>query len=177
MCLKAIVGAICGMFSAGVLFMLLVLTFHVPYVRGAWISLAFAIVLIPGVAVSTHARCILLLSVPSLLSGRGRVALLSIIFAIILTGPVLNISENAEEVSTSMACMAELAVNQTRALKSHLEEPIRQIAEQIKSTILELKKIRDDIERALQPVFVPLNALHDAFDDAVNALNRITDVS
>ena len=49
-----------------------------------------------------------LLMVPTLCTQRGRAAFLAIVVALLLSGPINNIFINANEVSNSMSCSAEV---------------------------------------------------------------------
>ena len=176
-CIKAIFGVICGITGGAMLFCLLTFSFKYPYNRAAWITLAFTIILILGLVFSSFFRCMILMALPNLFTGRGRALLMTVIIAVIIAGPFVNITQNFEEVSTSLACITEMAKDASQALKNQLEEPFRQIYLQIKETVKKLNSALKVIEDALEPIIGILTKLQDGFETAIQALKNITVVS
>ena len=176
-CIKAIFGVICGLILGAVLFVLLAFSFKYSYDKAAWITIAFTIILILGLVFSSYFRCMILMALPNLFSGRGRAALMTVIIAVILAGPLVNITHNFGEVSSSLACITEIAKNASEELKNQLLEPFRQIYLQVQETVDKLKSALAVIEAALQPVFDVLTTLQNGFESAIQALQNITIVS
>lgn len=79
-CLKAIIGILCGLFCGGILFLLLVYSFSYAYDLAGYIAIGCTVLSCIALASSVHARCIGVLMIPSLFTGRGRVAILAIIW-------------------------------------------------------------------------------------------------
>ena len=176
-CIKAIFGVICGLIGGALFFVILAFSFKYSYDRAAWISLPFTIILILGLAFSSYFRCAVVIALPNLFSGRGRAALMAVIIAVMFTGPFVNIIDNFEEVSTSIACITEIVKNATEELKERLLESLREIYEQLKEMIEKLKRALEVIELALQPILDILIQLQIAFDAPKVALLNITKVS
>ena len=131
-------------------------------------ALVFILPICLALALSTHMRCIILIMVPTLFTGKGRAVFMTIIFAMLLSGPVVNIAYNAQQASESMACTQELIYNQTQILRRQLEEPIRQIEQHILKGLSNLKDISNTIKNAIKPV-------EDGINTFVNGLNAASD--
>lgn len=176
-CIKSIFSVCCGLLGGGLLFVLLAFSFKHSYDRAAWITLAFTIILILGLVSSAYFRCVILMALPNLFTSRGHALLMALIIAIIVAGPVINISHNHTAVSTGLACITEIAKNASEELKNQLLEPLRQIYLQIQETVEKLKRALAVIEAAIQPVLEVLTELQDKFEIPIKALQNITVVS
>lgn len=170
-CLKAILGTVAGIMAGGIVFVILVYSFNYPYDLAGYICCGFTIIASVSLALSVHVRCIMALTVPSLFTSRGRVAILSLIFGLLLSRPIRNISNNMSEVSRSMACSTELFHNQTYSLRQQLEVPIEKIKAAMKNQGEDIKKIGDSIERAIEPIYRALIAAKRSVQLVSGALN------
>jgi methyl-accepting chemotaxis protein len=115
--------------------------------------------------------------IPSLFTGRGRVAILAIIFGLLLSRPVKNISENASEVSRSMACSTELFHNQSLSLRQQLQIPIEQIKEALGDQAEDIKQLGRDIESAVQPLYNAIQAVKNKVQLVSGALDTASQVN
>lgn len=125
---KAILGALFGLAIGIVLFLLSVFSFDYSYVEAAIIMCIFTIFISLGLAFSVHCRCIVVLVFPSFFTGKGRALLLSMIFSLMLTHLLSNIVYNAKETGNSMACIVEIATNQSRQLQKQLAVPLHELS-------------------------------------------------
>ncbi|XP_033745771.1 DC-STAMP domain-containing protein 2-like [Pecten maximus] len=168
---KSVFGIIIGILAGVGLFFLLAYGFKIALDIAGYITLGLTFFMCLGLALSVHCRCIGLLMLPSLASARGRALLLTIIVGILLSGPVHNISNNAKEVSTAMACSMNVIYNQSESLKTQLQEPINQAADQIEENTKGLRAIGNAIESAFGPVASAINAIDSGAQDAKAVLN------
>ncbi|CAC5368699.1 unnamed protein product [Mytilus coruscus] len=158
-CLKAIFGIISGILTGGLLFVLLVFSFGFALDIAGYISIGVTALACLGLALSVHVRCIMVLMIPSLFTGRGRAAILAVIFGLLLSRPIKNISINTSEVSRSMACSTELFHNQSHSLRQQLQVPIEQIKEALGKQAEDIKKLGTAIEKAIGPIYDALVAV------------------
>jgi hypothetical protein len=173
---KAICGILGGFITCGILFVLLRYSYNNTLERSAYITLAASVPICTALAVSTHMRCIILLMVPSLFTGKGRTVILGIIFAILLAGPVVNIAYNSQQASNSMACTQELIYNQTTRLKHQLEEPVRKLEQRIYEGLKNLEIVANSIEKAIAPINNAVNLFLNGLDAAKNGLENAAKV-
>lgn len=125
---KAILGAVGGLLIGIVLFLLAVFSFDYTYVEAGVSVSIITILIMLGLALSVHCRCIMVLIFPSFLTGRGRTLMLSVLFSLMLTHPFSNIVYNTKETGNSMACIVELAANQSRQLQQQLIVPYQEMS-------------------------------------------------
>ncbi|XP_071181946.1 DC-STAMP domain-containing protein 2-like [Mytilus edulis] len=170
-CLKAIFGIFCGFFTGGLLFVLLIYSFGFTLDIAGYISIGVTALACLGLALSVHVRCIVVLMIPSLFTGRGRVAILAVIFGLLLSGPIKNISINTSEVSRSMACSTELFQNQSHTLRQQLQVPIEKITDALDKHAKDIKEIGKQIDRAIKPIKDALVAVRNGVQKVSGALD------
>ncbi|XP_045210097.2 DC-STAMP domain-containing protein 2-like [Mercenaria mercenaria] len=120
--IKAIFGVISGLLIGLLMFLVYHYNFGYTLKEAGILMIVLTVLLCIGMALSTFIRCIIALVVPNFFTGIGRAILLSAIFALILKHPVSNISHNARETGSSIACVVELAANETRVLQRQFEK-------------------------------------------------------
>ena len=175
-CLKAIFGIFCGFFTGGLLFVLLIYSFGFTLNIAGYISIGVTALACLGLALSVHVRCIVVLMIPSLFTGRGRVAILAVIFGLLLSGPIKNISINTSEVSRSMACSTELFQNQSHTLRQQLQVPIEKITDALDKHAKDIKEIGKQIDRAIKPIYDALVAVKNGVQKVSGALDTASQV-
>ncbi|CAG2185148.1 unnamed protein product [Mytilus edulis] len=158
-CLKAIFGIFSGILTGGILFVLLIYSFGFALDIAGYISIGVTALACLGLALSVHVRCIVVLMIPSLFTGRGRVAILAVILGLLLSRPIKNISINTSEVSRSMACSTELFQNQSHSLRQQLQVPIEQIKEALGKQAEDIKRLGTAIDKAIGPIYKALVAV------------------
>jgi len=174
--MKGICGILGGFIACGILFVLLRYSYDYTLQQSGYITIAASIPICTALALSTHMRCIMLLMVPSLFTGKGRAVFMSIIFAMLLAGPAINIAYNAQQASESMACTQELIYNQTLILRRQLEEPIRKLERKIYEGLQNLRDVATSIRKAIAPVTDAVNAFLGGLNAAKNALEEAAKV-
>ncbi|WAQ97444.1 DCST1-like protein [Mya arenaria] len=102
-------------------------------------------------------------------SGKGRALFLSIIFGVLLTGPIANIVHNAKETGSSMGCTVELITDQARVLQRQLAEPVKDMASYIAKQKQELEAFITNTNEA----FVIAKTKLDEIDTAIAAAKSI----
>ncbi|XP_050397779.1 E3 ubiquitin-protein ligase DCST1 isoform X2 [Patella vulgata] len=147
---KFLLGVFAGLILGLAIFFALVYSFHYSLLVAGTISGISTFLLCLGLAVSSRCRCVVLLVFPSLTTGKGRAAILSVITGVLLMGPVTNITYNTNEVAVSMACITELAYNQSQALQNKIQEPLLQIRDQITQGVADVKEYSTNINRAFE---------------------------
>ena len=102
--LKAVFGAAAGVVAGGVLYMLLYFMYKIPALLALYITLPCMIIICIGLALWTPFRAVFALALPTTITDRGRTSIYTLIFALLLTGPVANMSANLHQVSNTLAC-------------------------------------------------------------------------
>ncbi|XP_035276060.1 DC-STAMP domain-containing protein 2 [Anguilla anguilla] len=85
-----------------------------------------------GMGLSVRVRCNVMLMLPMLCSMKGQKVLLFLIFSLVVQGPIANTLENFDRAAGSVACGAELAMNQTRQLMERARAPLLPVLNKIK---------------------------------------------
>ncbi|XP_053394074.1 DC-STAMP domain-containing protein 2-like [Mercenaria mercenaria] len=129
--MKAAFGAFSGLVIGGLLFILLLYSFGYSKLVAGICALVCTLFICIGLALFPACRCIMALVFPNFFTGNGRAVLFSVIFAIMLTGPILNITNNAKETGNSMSCVIDLIANQSKQLQQQLTEPVKHIGKYV----------------------------------------------
>ncbi|KAM4021524.1 DC-STAMP domain-containing protein 2 [Anomaloglossus baeobatrachus] len=122
-----------------------------------WFCLTTSIVigffLTLGLAFSIRVRITVLLMMPQILSGEAKTVILLIAFTLVLQGPSANVVENVQRSTASMACGAELALNETRELASKITKPLMSALNALKSIGKKLRSGTDSTSRFFRRFF------------------------
>ncbi|KAL4236473.1 DC-STAMP-like protein [Mactra antiquata] len=183
---KAVVGVIAGTLVGLLLYILFVYSFDYSHLVAGIIVVLLTILICIGLALWSSCRCIMALVIPNFFTSRGRAVMMSIILSLLLTGPIQNISDNARETGSSMACIAEVVTNQTKYLHQQLEEPIQKmiqyaekkqkaldVAQQDITNVVDVIRTRwKTIETSLKEVSNQINKLHQECGSSVNDLYK-----
>ncbi|KAK3104084.1 hypothetical protein FSP39_024315 [Pinctada imbricata] len=170
--LKAGFGFLAGLFGGGILFLMLYFFYKIPPLLCLYIVPPCTLILCLGMALSTGFRCVIMISLPTLTTGKGRTAIFSFVFALLLTGPVANISLNLHLISKTMSCSADLARNQTTALKKSLQDPVNKIKDKMDNVASTLSSVGDTLSRAFAPIFQGLAAVSNGLGAASGGLKE-----
>ncbi|XP_055701792.1 DC-STAMP domain-containing protein 2 [Phlebotomus papatasi] len=99
-------------------------------------------------------KCFMVLLIPTLVSKRGRSAIVGYIFVLTLSGPVVNIMGNIEETVQSLSCAQE-----------HLKGILQRIFVRLKRPFVEIKhmisKIQDYVLKTMQEIEDRLSSIRD----------------
>ncbi|XP_046561534.1 DC-STAMP domain-containing protein 2-like [Haliotis rubra] len=174
--IKAALGVLVGILLGGGLFVALRFSFQYSYSVAGGIAGAATLVMCVLLAVSVRARCVTALMSVSIFTGKGRAAFLSIIGGLLLMGPVTNIVNNTNEVADTMACITELAYNQSQMLQQRLEEPLKQVQDTLLDTASRIREITDKISAAFGGLKQGFSAVSGGLDQAANAFQKATRV-
>ncbi|KAK6195706.1 hypothetical protein SNE40_001078 [Patella caerulea] len=170
--LKVALGFGTGLLLGTVLFFALFYSFHYTLLVSGIITGISTLLLCVGLAFSSRCRCIILLVLPSLATGKGRVAFLSLITGFLLMGPVMNITQNANEVAASMACITELAYNQSQVLQDALKKPLEEVEEQVKEGVDFVKDYASRLNREFTKARNAFSSAESTVTDAINGFER-----
>ena len=171
--LKAVFGAVAGVVIGGLLFVVLVFSFDYSELEAGIIVALSTVIMSLCLAFSTLCRCIMALVFPNFFTGKGRTVFLSIIFGVLLTNPVANITHNAKETGNSFSCMTELARNQTLALQRQLAQPVEELYEYIDEQNRRLKVLSDGISGAFSTGSSQINQ---GINEAQGTMNSVIQV-
>lgn len=169
---KAIIGIVAGLFIGLLMFIIYQFSFGYTVQEAGILCGVLTVLFCTGMAFSSFIRCIIALVIPNFFTGIGRAILLSAIFALILNYPISNITHNARETGTSMACIVELAVNQSRVLQRELAVPIRDISEYVQDQQKELKATT----REMHAAFAKVKSVLDQFDKGAGTAEEALDL-
>ncbi|XP_029115911.1 DC-STAMP domain-containing protein 2 [Scleropages formosus] len=85
-----------------------------------------------GMGLSLRLRSTVLLMLPMLCSKSGKNFLLFLIFSLVVQGPLANTLKNFDRAAASMACGAELTMNQTQQLMNRAVAPVLSVLSKMK---------------------------------------------
>ncbi|KAG0419904.1 hypothetical protein HPB47_003805 [Ixodes persulcatus] len=123
--LKSFLGISAGALLTVLLNLALQRIFHGGGALTFLIVLAVGTGLMLGSAFSSTVRCLMLLLLPQLFSREGRMALLSYIYFLVLTGPSENFTANVEVLSRGLSCGQEKVANETRRMLDIATSPLK----------------------------------------------------
>ncbi|XP_072012368.1 DC-STAMP domain-containing protein 2 isoform X2 [Engystomops pustulosus] len=106
-----------------------------------------------GMAFSIRVRVTMLLMLPQIFSGQAKVIFLFLAFGLVLQGPTANIMENLQRSSKSMACGAQLALNQTKEMASKITKPLMSALNALKNIGKKLRPATDLAFKFFQRLF------------------------
>ncbi|XP_052760196.1 DC-STAMP domain-containing protein 2-like isoform X2 [Mya arenaria] len=167
--IKAVFGALSGLVIGGLFHVNLRYSFNYTSIQAGIIVAISTVLICFGLALSSRCRCIMAVVLPNFCTGKGRALFLSIIFGVLLTGPIANIVHNAKETGSSMGCTVELITDQARVLQRQLAEPVKDMASYIAKQKQELEAFITNTNEA----FVIAKTKLDEIDTAIAAAKSI----
>ena len=173
---KALFGALAGFVIGGLLYLVLVFSYGYSYLGAGIIDTIATIFLILCLAFCPLCRCVMALVFPNFFTGKGRAVFLSIIFGVMLSHPIANISLNIQEASKSMACITELAANQTRALQKQFAQPVAEVTTYVENEKDKLKVIYSSMKSSFSGIETALDELDKQVDGAKNTFLSVKEV-
>ncbi|XP_074079446.1 DC-STAMP domain-containing protein 2 isoform X6 [Macrotis lagotis] len=114
------------------------------------LSLAFFLAL--GMGFSLSVRITVLLMLPRTFSREGRTLLLMAAFGLVMQGPCANIIRNFSRASDSVACGAELALNQSAEMLQRARQPLISALKKIKAIAVKAKEVADRIRKFFRSI-------------------------
>ncbi|XP_051849858.1 DC-STAMP domain-containing protein 2 [Antechinus flavipes] len=138
--------------------------------RSPWtclvITLSLAVFLGLGMGFSSSVRITVLLLLPQAFSRQGRTLLLIAAFGLVIQGPCANIIRNFNRASDSVACGAELALNQSAEVLQRAQQPLLSALKKIKAIAGKAKEVADRIRKFFR-------AIMDGVKHVVRALRNV----
>lgn len=171
--LKAVFGSFAGLGIGGLLYAMLVCSFGYTHLQAGIIVAISTIIFCICLALSSLCRCIMALLLPNFFTGKGRAVILSVIFGVMLAGPVANIRNNSKESGHSMACIIDLVSRQAQALQRQMAEPVKHMAEYIERQKQELDTVVQTLDKTLAKVNTQLDEIDKTVATASSTLNDI----
>ncbi|XP_048476251.1 DC-STAMP domain-containing protein 2-like [Rhincodon typus] len=146
-CLRSTGGLLFGITFTSVygLFVLFIQEYNLWYCLVTTITIAVLLGL--GMGLSAKIRVNALLMVPHIFSKQGKSFLLALAFGLTIEGPLQNIITNFTRGSESIACGAELALNQTKELLEKAKEPLVAALDKIKIIATKAKSVGDRVQK------------------------------
>ncbi|XP_069796243.1 DC-STAMP domain-containing protein 2 isoform X7 [Narcine bancroftii] len=132
-CLRSLGGFLFGLLFTSLfgLFVLFIQEYNLWYCLVVTITVGVMLGL--GMGLSAKIRVNVFLMFPHIFSRQGKGFLMVLAFGLVVEGPLQNIVTNFTRGSDSIACGAELAMNQTRELMQKAKEPLISALEKIKA--------------------------------------------
>ncbi|XP_072035600.1 uncharacterized protein [Amphiura filiformis] len=150
--LKAVAGIITGLVLGVILMIGLHYGLKYGHIAAFVITAVSTLFMSLCLAFTVRGRCVALLMVPTLCTQRGRAAFLAIVVALLLNGPIKNIFLNANVVSNSMSCSAELAYNQSQQIKEVAAEVFDEYLRNLAGTVTNLQDVADGLQGVFDPI-------------------------
>ncbi|XP_049902864.1 E3 ubiquitin-protein ligase DCST1 [Epinephelus moara] len=124
------------------------LTFDLKLAAAAF----FIAVCTVGGALSSSARCSVLLMFPSMLGSRGRAYLMLFILTVLYRGPVCNIQRNVETAALSLSCNLDLQVHHSKLLWRDAIRPFVLITQELKDDEAEFQSEARSVSEKFQNI-------------------------
>ncbi|XP_060569051.1 E3 ubiquitin-protein ligase DCST1-like [Ruditapes philippinarum] len=105
-----------------------------------------------GFSLSVHFRCVCLLLVPTFMGKAGRSYLGAFAMVFLIAGPVENIVDNAQDITRSLTCAAQLAANHTKAKWKFRLQPVGNVMKDMAEEGWMLNKLGKKVNKAFVPV-------------------------
>ncbi|XP_036610114.1 DC-STAMP domain-containing protein 2 [Trichosurus vulpecula] len=115
-------------------------------------TISLAIFLGLGMGFSSSVRITVLLLLPQAFSRQGRTLLLITAFGLVMQGPCANIIRNFSRASDSVACGAELALNQSAEVLQRARQPLISALKKIKAIAGKAKEVADRIRKFFRSI-------------------------
>uniref|UniRef100_UPI00398EB7F8 DC-STAMP domain-containing protein 2 n=1 Tax=Pristiophorus japonicus TaxID=55135 RepID=UPI00398EB7F8 len=146
-CLRSLGGLIFGLIFTSVygLFTLFVQEYNLWYCLVSTITIGVLLGL--GMGLSVKIRVNTFLMFPHIFAKQGKTYLLLLTFGLVIEGPLQNIITNYTRGAESIACGAELALNQTRELLQKAKEPLIAALDKIKTIAQSAKGVGDRVRK------------------------------
>ncbi|XP_068942055.1 DC-STAMP domain-containing protein 2 [Petaurus breviceps papuanus] len=115
-------------------------------------TLSLAVFLGLGMGFSSSVRITVLLLLPQAFSRQCRTLLLIAAFGLVMQGPCANIIRNFSRASDSVACGAELALNQSAEVLQRARQPLISALKKIKAIAGKAKEVADRIRKFFRSI-------------------------
>ncbi|XP_072503245.1 DC-STAMP domain-containing protein 2 isoform X2 [Notamacropus eugenii] len=115
-------------------------------------TFSLAVFLGLGMGFSHSVRITVLLLLPQAFSRQGRTLLLIAAFGLVMQGPCANIIRNFNRASDSVACGAELALNQSAEVLQRARQPLISALKKIKAIAVKAKEVADRIRKFFRSI-------------------------
>ncbi|XP_015192017.2 DC-STAMP domain-containing protein 2 isoform X3 [Lepisosteus oculatus] len=103
-----------------------------------------------GMGLSVRIRSCVMLMLPMLCSREGKNFLLFMVFSLAVQGPLSNTLQNFNRAADSVACGAELAMNQTRELVQRATTPLLPVLNKVKAIMRNARHVADRVSRFIR---------------------------
>nr|XP_014347569.1 PREDICTED: DC-STAMP domain-containing protein 2 [Latimeria chalumnae] len=149
-------------------------TYNIWYCLVSSLSLGLFVGL--GMGLSVRIRSIVLLALPLLFSKQGKNFLLFMAFSTAVQGPLMNIFDNFGKAAKSIACGAELAMNQTLELAERVKQPLVVALKKIKLIAQRAKAVADRVRKFFQSIMDAVRHIARSLQNIFHWLTHIGDI-
>ncbi|XP_055341806.1 DC-STAMP domain-containing protein 2-like [Paramacrobiotus metropolitanus] len=164
--LKSVLGFLIGILINYLIYLYMIYQLRFQLLTATVWALIAGNVLTLGLAFSDPVRCIALLIVPSVCTGKGRTALLATAMVMTFNGPAMNAGENAMRLAGTIQCGQELLRNTTIEVIKEALTPIRTIYAVLKKVVKELAELAKKIKAAFLAVVKVFRDIVDSIKQA-----------
>ncbi|XP_048882868.1 DC-STAMP domain-containing protein 2 isoform X2 [Brienomyrus brachyistius] len=175
-CVRSLAGFIFGLFLASVYGCI---TFFLQH-YGFWYCLGSTVTIAAlcafGMGLSVRVRTVVSLMLPTLCCTHGKNLLMFLIFSMVTRGPLANTLENFNRAAQSVACGAELAMNQTRQLVERASAPLRPVLGKIKQITKNAYAVAGRVQSLISTLTESVNHIARMLRNVLYFLVRIGDV-
>ncbi|NXT21365.1 DCST2 protein, partial [Syrrhaptes paradoxus] len=129
-----------------------------------------------AMAFSGEARVAVLLALPHVFTREGKVLVLVLALGVAVQGPCANILLNFSRAAESLACGAELALNQTAERMERARQPLLDVLDKIKDIAQKAKRVGDRVRRFFRAIMDAVSHVARALRNVWLWLSRVGDV-
>jgi hypothetical protein len=128
---------------------LLTTQFDLANRRAIWISLILTSKLFVTQFFSKNVRCLVCLTIPQILSRRGRAGLIAYAYILVISGPGKNAAKNMDVLSESLTCEQEQLKAAYKKLVQVMKEPFYALKDVIQSILTTIEEAFSKVKKIL----------------------------
>ncbi|XP_067661433.1 E3 ubiquitin-protein ligase DCST1-like [Haliotis asinina] len=138
---RVMCGILSSLFLGGLIFAALLYIYRFTLIQSGAIAGGITFLIGMFLIFSPHVRCVAALMSVSVFTSQGRVAILTLIPGLLLTGPIMNMQRNINEGATSVGCVAEVVMNQTLALHNQILDSVTMQRNNLENAVKEAENL------------------------------------
>ncbi|XP_053401543.1 E3 ubiquitin-protein ligase DCST1-like isoform X2 [Mercenaria mercenaria] len=110
-----------------------------------------------GYSLSVYFRCVCILLIPTFMGKAGRSYLGAYAVVFLIAGPIENIVDNAQDITRSLTCAAQLSANHTKAKWKFRLQPVGNVMKDMAEEGWMLNKLGKKVNEAFIPIKAEIN--------------------
>ena len=143
---------------------------------GLYTSCAFTLSIGTASIFSTHTRCIMMLIMPGIVTGRGRGFLLTMVVGLLIEGPINSINYNINQIIESTVCMYKSMKNMACHFSDQIQRAMKYttlILKEFQEKMIEdLKRIQEEVKQASDAVEKDLERRKRELQERINKAKK-----